>query len=152
MKRKTYAEKLKDPRWQKVRLKIMERDGFECKSCGNGNETLNVHHLCYFPNEDPWEYGDIFMLTLCDSCHKTFHENNGYSQYFVMREINMMKSTIAFSEDQKSYDIGGILRFFGADHVTIKSEKFKFCEVLRSFDKTTGEITFKLVEREDNQE
>lgn len=26
----TYAEKLKDPRWQKKRLRILERDAFAC--------------------------------------------------------------------------------------------------------------------------
>lgn len=31
---KSYAEKFKDPRWQKKRLKIMERDNWKCCECG----------------------------------------------------------------------------------------------------------------------
>lgn len=66
----TYAEKLKDPRWQKKRLKIMERDNFTCQFCQSETKTLNVHHLLYHPNADPWEYEDDELLTLCELCHK----------------------------------------------------------------------------------
>jgi len=39
-----YADKLKDPRWQKKRLKIMERANWECESCGDSEKTLHIHH------------------------------------------------------------------------------------------------------------
>jgi len=42
-----YSEKLKDPRWQKKRLKVLERDNWECKQCGEKEETLHIHHLLY---------------------------------------------------------------------------------------------------------
>ena len=32
-----YSEKLKDPRWQKKRLEILERDNFRCQYCGDKN-------------------------------------------------------------------------------------------------------------------
>lgn len=67
----TYAEKLRDPRWQKRRLKIMERDDFRCLECGCKTATLNVHHGCYFPKTDPWDYPDYLLHTLCESCHET---------------------------------------------------------------------------------
>jgi len=38
--RKTYAEKLKDPRWQKKRLERLDLAEWECEICFNLN-----HHL-----------------------------------------------------------------------------------------------------------
>jgi len=66
----TYSEKLKDPRWQKLRLKILERDGWECQFCGDEKNTLHVHHKRYFPGIEPWEYDRGHLLTLCEDCHQ----------------------------------------------------------------------------------
>lgn len=65
-----YIEKLKDPRWQKKRLDIMERDGWACRSCGDNKKTLHVHHLAYIYGNDPWDYMDETLVTLCDDCHE----------------------------------------------------------------------------------
>lgn len=65
----TYQEKLKDPRWQKKRLEILQRDEWTCKSCGEIEKTLHVHHLFYIFNQDPWDIPNSFLLTLCDNCH-----------------------------------------------------------------------------------
>jgi len=64
-----YSEKLKDPRWQKKRLEILERDGWKCMSCGGKEKTLHVHHIIYFSHKDPWEINNGFLITLCESCH-----------------------------------------------------------------------------------
>lgn len=66
---KSYYEKLRDPRWQKKRLEIMERDGFTCRDCGSATNTLNVHHAYYEKGFDPWEYPDGSLKTLCELCH-----------------------------------------------------------------------------------
>lgn len=47
----------------------MQRDKFMCKSCGEENETLNVHHLAYNNKSMIWEYDNEELLTLCESCH-----------------------------------------------------------------------------------
>lgn len=47
MKKEIYSEKLKDPRWQKKRLEILNRDEFACRFCGDNKSTLNVHHISY---------------------------------------------------------------------------------------------------------
>ncbi len=65
----TYAEKLKDPRWQKKRLKILERDEFACQHCGDTKTTLNIHHIAY-QESDPWETEDRLLITLCEVCHE----------------------------------------------------------------------------------
>ena len=67
--RTTYAEKLRDPRWQKMRLEVMDRDEFACQRCGAKHKTLNVHHMFYQKGKDPWEYDPDFLLTLCEGCH-----------------------------------------------------------------------------------
>ena len=64
-----YSEKLKDPRWQKKRLEILERDDWRCQKCLDGNTTLHVHHRKYLPNSDPWDYPDHLLITLCENCH-----------------------------------------------------------------------------------
>lgn len=71
----SYSELLKDPRWQKKRLQIMERDKFMCRECGDTESTLNVHHLFYNPHNLPWEYDESELKTLCESCHKGMHED-----------------------------------------------------------------------------
>jgi len=65
----TYAEKLRDPRWQKKRLYILERDNWCCQSCATDTRNLQVHHL-FYAKRDPWDYPDEAYQTLCDECHK----------------------------------------------------------------------------------
>lgn len=64
----TYAEKLRDPRWQKLRLVVMQRDNFTCLACGATDKTLNVNHLAYFAN--PWDAPEHLLETVCEDCHK----------------------------------------------------------------------------------
>lgn len=66
----SYSEKLKDPRWQRKRLEIMQRDGFKCRDCDNSQHTLHVHH-CGYAKGNPWETSGEMLLTLCDGCHQT---------------------------------------------------------------------------------
>lgn len=66
---KTYSEKLKDPRWQRKRLEVMQRDNFACCQCGDAESTLNVHHLKYHKSGDPWMTDDENLVTLCENCH-----------------------------------------------------------------------------------
>jgi hypothetical protein len=64
-----YAAKLRDPRWQKKRLEIMNRDEWCCQLCFDDESTLVVHHRLYLPNKEPWEYPDELLITLCEDCH-----------------------------------------------------------------------------------
>lgn len=65
---RTWKDKLRDPQWQKLRLKIMERDGWRCSACGSSDDTLNVHHAKY--GSDPWDTAPKYLQTLCERCHK----------------------------------------------------------------------------------
>ena len=68
-KQTSYSEKLRDPRWQKKRLCVMQRDGFACRDCGDEKSTLQVHH-CHYEKGGPWMTDERFLLTLCADCHE----------------------------------------------------------------------------------
>jgi hypothetical protein len=65
---KTYSEKLRDPRWQKKRLQVLERDNWTCKMCSDKETELHVDHTSY--SGEPWEALDDQLQTLCKHCHK----------------------------------------------------------------------------------
>lgn len=68
--RKTYAEKLKDVRWQKKRMEVLEAANYTCRSCYRGQNdgiSMHVHHPVYEKNREPWEYDDL--VAVCDECH-----------------------------------------------------------------------------------
>ncbi|STC97856.1 MULTISPECIES: HNH endonuclease [Elizabethkingia] len=67
--KKLYLEKLKDPRWQKKRLEVLNRDEFTCMSCYSSDKTLHVHHFNY-KGIDPWDTPTEELITLCEDCHK----------------------------------------------------------------------------------
>lgn len=80
----TYQEKLRDPRWQKKRLEIFERDEWRCRYCFSKDKTLNLHHKEYIKNREPWEYDDTNFITLCEECHVE-----------LQRQIDLIKFTIS---------------------------------------------------------
>lgn len=85
----TYAEKLKHPKWQKKRLKILERDDWTCQKCDDDTSTLHVHHLEYTKNTDPWNYNDKTLITLCEYCHSLLI---GISKEIDFKSIKVYKS------------------------------------------------------------
>jgi hypothetical protein len=68
-----YWQLLRDPRWQRVRLEIMQRDEFRCRACGAEHKPLNVHHSYYAKGRSPWEYEPESLRTLCEDCHQSSH-------------------------------------------------------------------------------
>ncbi len=72
-----YAQKLKNPLWQKRRLEIMQKANFKCEVCSRETRTLHVHHIFYVSGRDPWDYPDAVLVCLCDQCHKVEHDHLG---------------------------------------------------------------------------
>lgn len=70
----TYSEKLKNPKWQRKRLEIFQRDNWACVNCESTTECLRVHHKKYIYGNDPWDYDNSFLETLCHKCHEKEHE------------------------------------------------------------------------------
>ena len=79
----TYAELLKDPRWQRKRLEILQRDGWACTHCEAKDKTLHVDHAYYEKGKKPWEYPDKSLWTLCEDCH----ENMGSLRKWLQKEL-----------------------------------------------------------------
>lgn len=83
----SYSQLLKDPRWQRKRLEIMQRDNFTCQICGHADKPLHVHHIHYEKGRMPWEYNGSQLITLCEDCHKSEHE----SSMNILGEIDYLK-------------------------------------------------------------
>jgi hypothetical protein len=68
----SYADLLKDRRWQKKRLEVLDAAGLKCSSCGSVDPSvpLHVHHKIYVRGRMPWEYNVDELESLCDACHK----------------------------------------------------------------------------------
>jgi len=100
-----YADKLKDPRWQKKRLEIFKRDDWKCWFCGEKSETLHVHHLHYQHEKEPWECSNENLLTLCATCHQTEFESRKEAE----SELILFLSVYRFS----SSDLNKLLCVLG---------------------------------------
>lgn len=88
-----YREKLRDPRWQKLRLQVFERDGWKCINCNtgiHGKKTLCVHHWAYIRGREPWDYPLTNFATMCWDCHQKEHDERPMADAVVkavMRRI-----------------------------------------------------------------
>jgi 5-methylcytosine-specific restriction endonuclease McrA len=69
-----YSELLKDPRWQRKRLEIFNRDNWTCTFCESKTKQLQVHHIFYLLFMKPWEYPDELLTTSCVDCHEEISE------------------------------------------------------------------------------
>jgi hypothetical protein len=85
-KSSAYLEKLRDPRWQKKRLLILERDQFCCRSCSDPDSTLHVHHH-YYTGCDPWDIPDDALITLCEECHEEEGRFGALERQLLVREL-----------------------------------------------------------------
>lgn len=101
-----YSEKLKDPRWQKKKNGILERDKYTCQICYSVEKQLQVHHKYYLPDKEPWDYAEEVLVTLCVDCHKKegiavkrFREaikellEAGFTHAELLTEVNLFKHT-----------------------------------------------------------
>ena len=86
-----YKKQIKDPRWQKKRLEILNRDNWKCKVCSNSEKTLHVHHVKYLKNKMIWEYANYYLITLCESCHSEWHRiyDNAISESLVFSIVDV---------------------------------------------------------------
>src|SRR5262245_3205341 len=66
----SYRQLLRDPRWQRRRLEIFQRDDWTCQRCGSMKRELHVHHQWYISGAAPWEVAGEGLLTLCARCHE----------------------------------------------------------------------------------
>jgi len=138
---KTYSEKLRDPRWQKKRLNILNRDDWTCQNCGDKEATLHVHHMVYERDNEPWEYDDNILVTLCESCHENEKEQMQEFSMLFMHEIkkrflsgdilNMYESIIDTEISPDRYWAAGII---GSQFRTLKVDAAKTKDYVENYN------------------
>jgi hypothetical protein len=96
--KKSYSEKLKDPRWQRKRLEIFQRDNFKCCLCGREDKTLHVHHKKY-NGKDPWDISSEFLMTLCENCHEKEHDQPDFVEKYD-RMTPILKKLSILTDDE----------------------------------------------------
>lgn len=161
-KKRSYFEKLKDPRWQKKRLERLEMSEWRCDSCCDDESTLHVHHKAYFKGREPWEYDVKQLSTLCESCHQDEHESENHLMLAVSYvdvdggpySAETLASVVAgfcmqedFGPDPDIYMLARIIsampkrrRYGGLDALEAKKiaeevecRGAEFCDLLRAF-------------------
>lgn len=129
--RKTpYSEKLRDPRWQKRRLEIMQRDKFSCQFCMADDITLNVHHRWYERGKEPWEACDDALVTLCENCHKRETEARQSTEDRLLRILRKSffcdaLNSIADAFHYTDFDCEPEIFASALDHFLIEPENVK---------------------------
>lgn len=67
-----YKKLLRDPRWQKRRLEVLNAANWKCEDagCQRNDSLLEVHHCYYIWGRDPWDYPRDCFIALCGGCHE----------------------------------------------------------------------------------
>lgn len=135
MKKLTYTEQLKDPRWQKKRLEILNRDSFTCQLCGDTKTFLHVHHKIYC-NSQPWDIDNVHLITCCEHCHKLLELIKNKDEWGIdLKNIfNILKKV--------GSDGSFTIMLFEDDHVSLISfdENMKFGSLMKFWRSTIQEM------------
>ncbi len=65
-----YAEYLKSPEWQEIRIRKLKNAYYLCELCGHKG-PMHVHHKTYIRRGEEW---DRDLIVLCADCHAKFHD------------------------------------------------------------------------------
>lgn len=113
----TYYEQLKDPRWQRKRLEILNRDNFTCQDCKSENTSLHVHHTHYTKNTLAWEYDSNSLITLCECCHDTItwlkHDAKLIidTEFILSDKLQVFTNIIHISQNMSIEDLSKIFKY-----------------------------------------
>jgi hypothetical protein len=112
----SYLQLLRNPKWQRKRLEIFQRDNWNCQRCGDSNSNLQVHHRYYNLSFKPWEYPNDALITYCELCHykvefykwiDTYGGSNLIYQGFLINDVNDIKAlvTVKIEEDNNKESV-----------------------------------------------
>jgi|GEM_PF-2626833 len=82
-----YTEKLDTEQWRAFSQGIKRKQGNWCASCRRSDIILNVHHIFYESDREPWEYADDEVIVLCTACHRQIHEQLKKFRKFVFAKL-----------------------------------------------------------------
>lgn len=119
-----YADKLKDPRWQRRRLEIFQRDEWRCTRCGRDDLTLHVHHVEYVG--EPWEAPDSVLRTLCEVCHDAHHHGAPLWMVFADRSIAVLEERLNLRDAIDIADALVLLRPIPSVDVDAEDDAFAY--------------------------
>lgn len=119
----SYADLLRDPRWQRRRLEVMKHAEFRCEACGDDKTTLNVHHVVYVKGRKPWEYEQKDLQCLCEPCHAELTKDiRGAQRLMSMapphvrgQALGFLATSVALSTWQSTGGAGG----YGGVYLTV---------------------------------
>lgn len=112
-----YMEQLRDPRWQRVRLGVLERANWRCEGCGVSDENLQIHHGYYEREALPWEYPEKALFVLCDGCHeraeaerkKIYRELGGLAPWHHKHALSLLRELkLALDEQGEAAVTSGV--------------------------------------------
>ena len=127
----TYYEKLKDPRWQKKRLQVLDRDEWTCTRCGAKDKTFNVLHWVYAKSGNPWDVKDDYLDTLCEDCHSKVESMIVACKFMIQKFKNLDFALMVGDEDSEMTDF--FFQLFDPNSAVHKNAKLHF----RSLKKKT---------------
>lgn len=141
----SYADKLRDPRWQKKRLEILERDKWTCAGCKSTEKTLHVHHRLYVKGLDPWEYDSEYLLTVCDECHSAATEiitefDRVLKLFFLPNQLRSLTESIEMSSDSPIAVTIAISELLGDEHLVRYLVSRKLSRIASNDPERCGEV------------
>lgn len=73
-------ESRKTPEYIQWRENVYNRDDYTCRACGDDRGgNLVAHHILNFSEYEELRHSVDNGITLCEKCHKSFHDSYGYT-------------------------------------------------------------------------
>jgi|SRR5690625_860686 len=91
-------ERRKNQEYIRWRGSVYKRDDYTCRCCGdNKGGNLVAHHIYNFSEHENLRHDINNGMTLCETCHKDFHDEYGYTGNdekqlveFIQRQANQL--------------------------------------------------------------
>ena len=106
-----YTNKIAGTGYDKIRLRVLERDGYLCQSCNVNKTKLIVHHIDWRGKRrnvpiSEWNNEMSNLITLCIKCHNAHHRHKAND--YNIRKMRMQSPWVkleAKANDQPSQPV-----------------------------------------------
>lgn len=138
----TYKEKLKDPRWQKKRLEILDRDSWACQNCFDTKSELQIHHRIY-KSGDPWDIENRYLVALCKICHEDETKTGVYKEIIdELKTLFLAGNVSDILEGFKETPLTGHPAIFAASLKWLLTDKSKVQKLYNDYLKSISSKKF----------